>query len=1599
MVRVSLPPTPLAEKSPDVSQVKLSRATLQKELESSSEDEARALLLYELARLAESTLDRSQAARDALAAAELVPEFTEPLELLLRIAYQSRSAPHVLQLLERLLLLAQSEPEKERVGAALAAHYLLSGQSDRLLQLLERLRGDLPHHPLIPLLHYEWSAEQRDREAQLGALEGLAQAAQNPTYRAQLFRQAATWASLAEQDSLPLLQQALNEEESFSLYRLLEREAARRGECERAQEAALQLAAICEQAARDPALQEKWQVPSTELGAPAAAQARLRALFYLLQAGQIAKARDLLGTLEEAPLTSPFFLSFQQELDSLDKARLEEATGSTQEELLAQLAAWPDLPPLDRAGVLLTQAWELAQRDPHAAELAPLLAEIQTLAPASLIASAIELHQALQVSSPERWGQQLQSLLPRLPESAAQQLRVSAALLQLRSQPQAALALLREAEQEGLPAQLAQRLFRLAGQITNSPELSLSAQLAQLSSEAEAGAPGEELLWETLRLAVLQQDPAALEQVLSYLPSGSLTHLLLTGILLREQPADGEGDSSPSPRAPLWPEALLNGAGSLPHAPALRRALLLTQCYRDLSTRGPELRSRSLGRLRSLAEQDPSDTLSLEFLAALLQTVEPALAAKIHLLLATHAVAPAVQELNTLRALFGFWELRSRAELQRTLGLVTDDPPPLLSPLLPLFQAGLSSPRGAGSPHATTDSFFAPPEDAPSLLTQTSNLCTQDVSAAWEQLQSSFAVLAAAPQPETELAQQALHFLAGLLASSQSGAALQELSGLPAASVFSAKQLALLQLEAARTSSPEQQTERAFTWLSQGNTNPDSPAETTAAALLSLYLARQSQNSALTAQALTVLGTVLQTPLLPAWAAQHLPETEATELFQKLLTTDSPEPALLWLALEHFPLHLHDARLPLVEKLSEALRAESGSADPDLHSLQLLLAYQLLKQGESARAHALFVQLVEEHPQDPSSLWGLSLAARAENKPEDEASALRALAKKCEPDAVAAELWEQAGQLYQTALQQEESAEECFLAALARQPERTSAYVLLYQSLHKRGDLPRLIELLDARLDVCSHPASRVELLWEKAQLLLQLGRVTPALYALESLLQLDEQHLPALARAAHIYLTQEKEEKAAQVLLKLARHPELPGEERQETVGLTLTLLEQLGRPQALLALLDELTPHSLSPHDFLEERAHAAVQTSAWSLAYQCFSELFEQGTDEEKKLPAAQMMLALQRDHLRRPDELHHAAEEVLTRAPLDADAIDVLLSSSAPLDKKRQLLTPALQQARQTLQVHPLHPTHIQRFIALAEATSHSDYARLGWGTLALTGRIPEDQKLKLHHTAPRLAQPREQALSPDDWARIATPEESCALGHFARLLAPTIFELTAPSLRALGCTPLMRVDPFSEHPARQEIAAWARLFELQDFDLYLGGQDPDRILVLPHKLPLILLGTNITFPLSVRDRLRLFEQLYGNLRELSIFLQLTPEESRLWMQAGLRALGKSTHTSLTEEENRRAQALLDRLPRETRDRLLQEYEQLPSKEEELLHLALYAKTSVARLCTLLHGDPSILRQLPRLIPESLEERRLFLSDVVRFSLSEDAQRLAHQLRSP
>ncbi len=684
----------------------------------------------------------------------------------------------------------------------------------------------------------------------------------------------------------------------------------------------------------------------------------------------------------------------------------------------------------------------------------------------------------------------------------------------------------------------------------------------------------------------------------------------------------------------------------------------------------------------------------------------------------------------------------------------------------------------------------------------------------------------------------------------------------------------------------------------------------------------------------------------------------------------------------------------IAEALSRKEEDEEKFVDPNQQLAALCAGVRFAQADKYEDALLCLEPLVEELPSDPALCGVLRLVAEKTGRPDLEAHCTVELAKLEKKTQRSSDLWERAGFLYQDILDDEQRAEECFNAALVHVPGRPLSFERLYRIAKQKGDRPRQVELLNARLVTAESRDLKVELLWEKARYCRMLGNRSASLRSTIELLRIDPTHLPSMALAAELHLVNEHWEDAALSLRDVAMHPSVEEEQRRSAGLHAADLFEKVGRPRDAVELIENLKELGLSDQNAQEKQARALARTEDWGAAYAAFKDLNEKEDSIDKRIESAQMMLAIQRDHLRQPADLREAVRRVLRDAPLDADALEVALRVGLDQEDKKHLLQAAREESRSQLRRDPLNQSEIKRLSELCHEGGDDELERVALGTRALLGTLPSALAARLQTLAEAINDQPREAWTQNELATILPEELASPVAVFAQILGRRLTLELEADLEARGVNGMMRFDEFSGNPVREEIAPWATALGISDFELFVGGRDSESISGLQLDLPTLIVGKNVELPFGLQERARLVSLLVAMKAGLCVYASQPTEITTLWLRAAVDVADPSAQESpalvdeLSREEQEIRSHLNEHLTAEEKAELKEILDEVGSARESVFTLPSAVQKAGLRLAAIITGDPSIVRALPDLIPADEQERAQAMGDLIDFCLSNE-----------
>jgi cellulose synthase operon protein C len=535
-------------------------------------------------------------------------------------------------------------------------------------------------------------------------------------------------------------------------------------------------------------------------------------------------------------------------------------------------------------------------------------------------------------------------------------------------------------------------------------------------------------------------------------------------------------------------------------------------------------------------------------------------------------------------------------------------------------------------------------------------------------------------------------------------------------------------------------------------------------------------------------------------------------------------------------------------------------ADFELDTVALS-GWSFLASGDAENATQAFSNATKARPNDIAAWAGLHAAAEAVADATTRAFAAEQIGLLSTDSARGAKFLEEAGLLLLEA-REGDRAEELFEAAFERDPSRGVAFDKLFRRVREKKEGDRLLSLIEKRLDASDDPTEIVKLYWERARVLREHGDADGALVALDNVTLVEPDHVGALALSGEIFIRKERYQEAAEALGRLAKIEAAPAKNRVTAGIAAVDLYEnKLQRFDLALEVLLALHKAKLSSMAVRERLARAAARAGAWTEATAILEELMKDRTTPEGRIEAAQLAMAIHRDRLNDPNGAIPAIIQLLGESPKNGDAIDLLLVADADPVAKRDLLTRARAAIVDGLADEPLGGVVVERLARVAAALSDDALEHAALTAALALGGARDDSWLRVTQLArgPRFPQ---TALALPMIRNLASAGDEGPIAELFMVMGPTLAEALGPTLGTAGVGKRDRVDARSGLPLRNEIAAWAGAFGIQEFELYVGGKDATGVQGIPGEPVSIVVGPGINSPLAVPVRARVARELYA-----------------------------------------------------------------------------------------------------------------------------------------
>jgi hypothetical protein len=286
-------------------------------------------------------------------------------------------------------------------------------------------------------------------------------------------------------------------------------------------------------------------------------------------------------------------------------------------------------------------------------------------------------------------------------------------------------------------------------------------------------------------------------------------------------------------------------------------------------------------------------------------------------------------------------------------------------------------------------------------------------------------------------------------------------------------------------------------------------------------------------------------------------------------------------------------------------------------------------------------------------------------------------------------------------------------------------------------------------------------------------------------------------------------------------------------------------------------------------ERLARAAARTGAWAEATAILEELMLERPEPEGRIEAARLAMAIHRDRLNQPEGARAAIVKLLEEKPGDAEAVDMLLQTSHAPDVQERLLEASRTALRESVLAQPTDVPAIRRLVRVARSLGDLPLQQAALGALVCLGSADSQADSTFAQLAAKGGRTPQVAVSEASMRAILAPGDGGPLADLFAVLGPTLAVALGPNLQACGVGRRDKVDPRSGIALRNEIAAWAGALGVQEFDLYVGGNDASAVQGVPGEPPALVVGTAVNAPLSPIARSRVARELFALVRGTTV----------------------------------------------------------------------------------------------------------------------------------
>jgi len=182
---------------------------------------------------------------------------------------------------------------------------------------------------------------------------------------------------------------------------------------------------------------------------------------------------------------------------------------------------------------------------------------------------------------------------------------------------------------------------------------------------------------------------------------------------------------------------------------------------------------------------------------------------------------------------------------------------------------------------------------------------------------------------------------------------------------------------------------------------------------------------------------------------------------------------------------------------------------------------------------------------------------------------------------------------------------------------------------------------------------------------------------------------------------------------------------------------------------------------------------------------------------------------------------------------------------------------------------LDPDRVELLARMARPLKDNPLRQATLGALIALGRGNDEIVREAESLDARVAPTPQVAIDDAAVGAICDPRDTGPIPQLIGMSAEIIAEALGPTLAGLGVTKKERIEARDGHPLRNEIAHWAGALGISEFELYVGGRDPNAVFGVPGSPPILVVGSGIQAPLSAQARQAIARELFALRRGISI----------------------------------------------------------------------------------------------------------------------------------